>query len=39
MEAEKLGRYKIPEWHCPDHPNAIVNALETETLKEDPDLK
>ena len=29
----------IPEWHCPDNPNAIVNAFETETLKEDPDLK
>ncbi|MDP9290080.1 MAG: hypothetical protein M3P08_18050 [Thermoproteota archaeon] len=33
-----VGKHKIPEWHCPDHPNAIVSALETETLK-DPDLK
>ena len=24
---------------CFDHPGAIVNALESETLKEDPDLK
>ena len=37
--SKEVGRQKIPEWHCPDHPNAIVNALETETLKEDPDLK
>jgi hypothetical protein len=37
--SKKVGRQKIPERHCPDHPNAIVNALETETLKEDPDLK
>jgi len=27
-----------PQGHCPDHPDAIVNAFETETLKEDPDL-
>jgi len=39
MEAEKIRSHKIPEWNCPDHPNAIANALETETLKEDPDLK
>jgi hypothetical protein len=32
--SKKLGRHK-PEWHCPDHPNAMVNALETENLKED----
>jgi len=37
--SKEVGMHKIPEWHCPDHPNAIVNALETETLKEDPDLK
>jgi hypothetical protein len=37
--SKEVGRQKIPEWHCPDHPNAIVNALETETLKEHPDLK
>jgi len=37
--SKEVGRQKTPEWHCPDHPNAIVNALETETLKEDPDLK
>ena len=36
--SKEVGRHR-PEWHCPDHPNAIVNALETETLKEDPDLK
>jgi hypothetical protein len=36
--SKKLGRHK-PEWHCPEHPNAIVNALETEALKEDQDLK
>jgi hypothetical protein len=34
-----VDKHKISEWHCPDHPNAIVNPLETETLKEDPDLK
>ena len=32
-------RKRIPEWRCHDQPNAIVNALETETLKEDADLK
>jgi hypothetical protein len=37
--SKEVGRQKVAEWHCPDHPNAIVNALETETLKEDPDLK
>jgi hypothetical protein len=37
--SKEVGRLKIPEWNCPDHPSAIVNALETETLKEDPDLK
>ncbi|HET7148152.1 MAG TPA: hypothetical protein VFI73_06580 [Candidatus Nitrosopolaris sp.] len=37
--SKKVGGKKIPEWHCPQHPNAIVNALQTETLKEDPDLK
>ena len=36
--SKDVGKH-IPEWHCHDHPNAIVNALETETLKEDPDLK
>lgn len=36
--SKKLGRHR-PEWHCLDHPTAIVNAIETETLKEDPDLK
>jgi hypothetical protein len=37
-KSKELGRHK-PEWHCLDHPNAVVNTLETETLKEDPDLK
>ena len=37
--SKEVGKHKIPEWHCPDHPNAIVNALETETLKEDSELK
>jgi hypothetical protein len=37
-KSKELGRHK-PEWHCLDHPSAIVNTLETETLKEDPDLK
>lgn len=37
--SQQLGKYKIPEWHCLDHPGAIVHALETETLKENPDLK
>jgi len=37
--SKEVGMHKIPEWHCPDHPSAIVNTLETETLKEDPDLK
>jgi hypothetical protein len=36
--SKEVGKHK-PEWHCLDHPNAIVNALETETLKDDPDLK
>ena len=30
--SKEVGKHKIPEWHCPDHPNAVVNALETETL-------
>jgi hypothetical protein len=37
--SKEVGRHKIPEWHCPEHPSAIVNTFETETLKEDPDLK
>ncbi|MRN41097.1 MAG: hypothetical protein FIO02_08660 [Nitrosopumilales archaeon] len=37
--SKEVGKHKIQEWHCPDHPNAIVNALETETLKEDSELK
>jgi hypothetical protein len=37
--SKELGKHKIPEWHCLDHPSVLVNTLETETLKEDPDLK
>jgi hypothetical protein len=36
--SKELDRHK-PEWHCLDHPSAKVNAIETETVKEDPDLK
>ena len=28
----KLVGHK-PEWHCPEHPSAIVNTFETETLR------
>ena len=39
--ARNLLAINHPEWHGPDHPNAIVNAIETETLKEDsrPEMK